>query len=102
MKRILLIVALLPFVLVGCRKDNIISTTETGTEPTTITTTETISMPGTPAVSISQPPIMGGMLGVYGKNKLGAKILNNVYIYNGPDHPHEAQQPKVIDINKLK
>ena len=40
--------------------------------------------------------------GMLPKNKLGAKILNNVYIYNGPDHPHEAQQPKVIDINKLK
>ena len=40
--------------------------------------------------------------GMLPKNKLGAKILNNVYIYNGPNHPHEAQQPKVIDINKLK
>jgi len=40
--------------------------------------------------------------GMLPKNKLGATILNNVYIYNGPNHPHEAQQPKVIDINKLK
>ncbi len=40
--------------------------------------------------------------GMLPKNKLGAKILNNVFIYNGPDHPHEAQQPKLIDINKLK
>ena len=40
--------------------------------------------------------------GMLPKNKLGAQILNNVYIYNGPEHPHEAQQPKVIDINKLK
>ena len=40
--------------------------------------------------------------GMLPKNKLGAKILNNVYIYNGPNHPHEAQQPKLIDINKLK
>jgi len=40
--------------------------------------------------------------GMLPKNKLGAKILNNVYIYNGENHPHEAQQPKVIDINKLK
>ena len=40
--------------------------------------------------------------GMLPKNKLGAQILNNVYIYNGPDHPHEAQQPTVIDINKLK
>lgn len=36
------------------------------------------------------------------KNHLGAKLLTNVHIYNGNEHPHEAQNPKVIDINKLK
>ena len=40
--------------------------------------------------------------GMLPKNKLGAQILKNVKIYNGNVHPHEAQTPKVIDINKLK
>ena len=40
--------------------------------------------------------------GMLPKNKLGAQILKNVHIYNGNGHPHEAQTPKVIDINKLK
>lgn len=40
--------------------------------------------------------------GMLPKNRLGAKLLKNVHIYNGSEHPHEAQQPKVIDINKLK
>lgn len=40
--------------------------------------------------------------GMLPKNKLGAKLLKNVYVYNGSKHPHEAQSPKVIDINKLK
>lgn len=40
--------------------------------------------------------------GMLPKNKLGAKILKNVYIYDGSEHKHEAQQPKVIDINSLK
>ena len=40
--------------------------------------------------------------GMLPKNRLGAQLLKNVHIYNGPEHPHEAQQPKVIDINKLK
>ena len=40
--------------------------------------------------------------GMLPKNRLGAQILKNVHIYNGSEHPHEAQQPKVIDINKLK
>ena len=40
--------------------------------------------------------------GMLPKNKLGAQLLKNVHIYNGANHPHEAQQPKVIDINTLK
>ena len=40
--------------------------------------------------------------GMLPKNRLGAQLLNNVYVYNGPEHPHEAQTPKVIDINTLK
>ena len=40
--------------------------------------------------------------GMLPKNKLGAQLLKNVHIYNGANHPHEAQQPKVIDINKIK
>ena len=40
--------------------------------------------------------------GMLPKNKLGAQLLKNVHIYNGSEHPHKAQQPKVIDINTLK
>ena len=32
--------------------------------------------------AISQPPIMGGMLGVYGKNKLGAKLIYCIQDFN--------------------
>lgn len=39
--------------------------------------------------------------GMLPKNKLGAKILKNVYVYDGAEHKHEAQQPKKIDINTL-
>lgn len=40
--------------------------------------------------------------GMLPKNKLGDKILGNIYIYDGPEHPHQAQTPKAIDINALK
>ena len=40
--------------------------------------------------------------GMLPKTKLGAKILNNLYIYEGGEHQQEAQQPKAIDINLLK
>lgn len=36
------------------------------------------------------------------KNRLGRKLLGNLYIYDGTDHKHEAQQPRQIDINTLK
>ena len=42
------------------------------------------------------------MKGMLPKNRLGAALLKNIHVYNGPEHPHEAQNPKVIDINKLK
>ena len=40
--------------------------------------------------------------GMLPKNRLGRRLINNLYVYNGPNHPHEAQEPKVIDINKMK
>jgi large subunit ribosomal protein L13 len=36
------------------------------------------------------------------KNKLGSKLLGNLYVYAGAEHPHQAQQPQVIDLNNLK
>ena len=40
--------------------------------------------------------------GMLPKNKLGAQLLRNVYIYGGSEHPHAAQTPTTIDINTLK
>ncbi len=40
--------------------------------------------------------------GMLPKNKLGAKLLGNLYVYDGTEHNHEAQQPVKIDINTLK
>ena len=40
--------------------------------------------------------------GMLPKNRLGAKLLGTLYVYPRPEHNHEAQQPKVIDINTLK
>ena len=40
--------------------------------------------------------------GMLPKNRLGAKLLSNLYVYEGGEHKHEAQSPKAIDINLLK
>ena len=46
--------------------------------------------------------VMKVVKGMLPKNRLGAKLLRNLYVYAGPDHKHEAQSPKTIDINVLK
>lgn len=40
--------------------------------------------------------------GMLPKNKLGAQQLRNLYVYNGSEHPFADQNPKSIDVNKLK
>jgi large subunit ribosomal protein L13 len=40
--------------------------------------------------------------GMLPKNRLGAALLKNLHVYAGNEHKHEAQEPKVIDINALK
>lgn len=40
--------------------------------------------------------------GMLPKNRLGRQLITNLHVYNGPEHPHAAQNPKAIDINKIK
>ena len=40
--------------------------------------------------------------GMLPKNRLGAQLLRNLYVYEGSEHKHEAQMPKAIDINLYK
>lgn len=39
--------------------------------------------------------------GMLPKNRLGDKLINNLYIYAGPEHKHQAQQPKEIKLNEI-
>lgn len=40
--------------------------------------------------------------GMLPKNRLGAQQLRNLYVYEGSEHKHAAQQPRTIDINQYK
>ena len=40
--------------------------------------------------------------GMLPKNRLGSAIYKNLYVYEGGEHKHEAQQPKVINLNEIK
>ena len=48
------------------------------------------------------PLFLHVMKGMLPKNRLGRQLIKNVHIYNGANHPHEAQNPKVLDINTVK
>ena len=39
--------------------------------------------------------IRDAVWGMLPKNRLGRQLLRKLKVYSGPDHPHEAQQPKV-------
>ncbi|NIO03604.1 MAG: 50S ribosomal protein L13 [Proteobacteria bacterium] len=36
--------------------------------------------------------------GMLPKNPLGRQMLRKLKVYAGPDHPHQAQQPQVLDV----
>jgi len=40
--------------------------------------------------------IQNAVRGMLPKNRLGRKLFNNLYVYAGPEHKHEAQNPKTI------
>ena len=40
--------------------------------------------------------------GMLPKNKLGAAILKNCYLYAGTEHDQEAQKPTALNLNDLK
>ncbi|NPA26836.1 MAG: 50S ribosomal protein L13 [Chloroflexi bacterium] len=37
--------------------------------------------------------------GMLPKNRLGRKMLRRLKVYAGPEHPHEAQRPKVVTLD---
>lgn len=36
--------------------------------------------------------------GMLPKNRLGRQMLRKLKVYAGPEHPHEAQQPKLLEL----
>ncbi len=40
--------------------------------------------------------------GMLPKNRLGSQLFRNLNVYVGSEHPHEAQQPKKINLTDIK
>lgn len=39
--------------------------------------------------------------GMLPKNRLGRSLFNNLYVYEGAEHPHAAQNPKSIQLKNI-
>ena len=40
--------------------------------------------------------------GMLPKSRLGSELFRNLHVFAGDTHPHEAQQPKKLDLNTIK
>ena len=40
--------------------------------------------------------------GMLPKNKLANQLFRNLFVYVGAEHPHQAQQPKELNLNEIK
>jgi len=59
----------------------------------------------TPAMLFAKSPeqlVLRTVKGMLPKSKLGRKVLSNLFVYSGPEHKHEAQQPRAVDLNTIK
>ncbi len=58
----------------------------------------------TPKELLSRKPLAvveHAVKGMLPKNRLGAELFRNLFVYAGSEHPHEAQQPKQIQLNEI-
>lgn len=59
----------------------------------------------TPRMLLAKKPaevIEKAIRGMLPKNRLGRELFRNLYVYAGPEHPHQAQQPKTINLTSIK
>ncbi len=59
----------------------------------------------TPAEMLKRKPefvLEHAVKGMLPKNILGRDLFRNLHVCVGPEHPHQAQQPKLVNINTIK
>lgn len=42
--------------------------------------------------------VESAVAGMLPKNSLGRKLITNLKVYAGPEHPHEAQKPETLEV----
>ena len=59
----------------------------------------------TPEDLLSKKPtavVEKAVRGMLPKSRLGSELFRNLYVIAGEKHPHEAQQPKTLDLKSIK
>ena len=59
----------------------------------------------TPKEMLQRKPIWvveHAVKGMLPKNRLASDLFRNLHVYEGPEHPHEAQKPRVLDLSTFK
>lgn len=49
----------------------------------------------------AQRAIFGAVRNMIAKGPLRERILRNLHIYSGPNHPHQAQSPESLDVGSM-
>jgi large subunit ribosomal protein L13 len=58
----------------------------------------------TPQEMLAKNPIFlveNAVKGMLPKSRLGSQLYRNLFVYDGPEHLHEAQKPKELKINTI-
>ncbi|MBD5390153.1 MAG: 50S ribosomal protein L13 [Bacteroidales bacterium] len=59
----------------------------------------------TPTEMLNRKPIFvieHAVKGMLPKNRLGDALFRNLHVYEGAEHPHQAQNPTVVNVKDLK
>ncbi len=59
----------------------------------------------TPAEMFAKFPervLENAVKGMLPKNRLGSELFRNLYVYAGPEHKHQGQEPREFNINEIK
>jgi len=58
----------------------------------------------TPAEILAKKPtelVRRAVKGMLPKTRLGSDLINNLHVYAGAEHPHQAQNPKTIKLDEI-
>ncbi|MDE7150511.1 MAG: 50S ribosomal protein L13 [Bacteroidales bacterium] len=59
----------------------------------------------TPTEMLNRKPVFvieHAVKGMLPKNRLGSALFRNLHVYEGGEHPHQAQNPTVVNVKDLK